>query len=239
MSKLVTKNVTKRFGGLVAVNDVNFEMEQGSIVGIIGPNGAGKTTFINVISGIYLPTSGSIELDDKDITTTPPHLRSKMGIGRTYQLIHPLEDLNVRENVMTGCIFTQNATVRQARRMAEDLCKLVGLERIDRAVSQLTILEVKKMELAHALGTNPRVLFLDEIMAGLNVDETNDMIKTVRSVAGDRNLAVGVVEHVMSVIKEITHTVIVLENGEIIAAGPYEEVSQNPQVIEAYLGAEA
>jgi branched-chain amino acid transport system ATP-binding protein len=239
MSKLVTKNLTKRFGGLVAVNDVNFEMEQGSIVGIIGPNGAGKTTFINVISGIYLPTSGSIELDDKDITTTPPHLRSKMGIGRTYQLIHPLEDLNVRENVMTGCIFTQNATVRQARRMAEDLCKLVGLERIDRAVSQLTILEVKKMELAHALGTNPRVLFLDEIMAGLNVDETNDMIKTVRSVAGDRNLAVGVVEHVMSVIKEITHTVIVLENGEIIAAGPYEEVSQNPQVIEAYLGAEA
>ena len=239
MSKLVTKNLTKRFGGLVAVKDVNFEMEQGSIVGIIGPNGAGKTTFINVISGIYLPTSGSIELDDKDITTTPPHLRSKMGIGRTYQLIHPLEDLNVRENVMTGCIFTQNATVRQARRMAEDLCKLVGLERIDRAVSQLTILEVKKMELAHALGTNPRVLFLDEIMAGLNVDETNDMIKTVRSVAGDRNLAVGVVEHVMSVIKEITHTVIVLENGEIIAAGPYEEVSQNPQVIEAYLGAEA
>ena len=239
MSKLVTKNVTKRFGGLVAVNDVNFEMEQGSIVGIIGPNGAGKTTFINVISGIYLPTSGSIELDDQDITTTPPHLRSKMGIGRTYQLIHPLEDLNVRENVMTGCIFTQNATVRQARHMAEDLCKLVGLERIDRAVSQLTILEVKKMELAHALGTNPRVLFLDEIMAGLNVDETNDMINTVRSVAGDRNLAVGVVEHVMSVIKEITHTVIVLENGEIIAAGPYEEVSQNPQVIEAYLGAEA
>ncbi|MFP4484752.1 MAG: ABC transporter ATP-binding protein [Spirochaetota bacterium] len=239
MSKLVTRKLTKQFGGLVAVKSVDFEMEQGSIVGIIGPNGAGKTTFINVISGVYLPTSGSITFDGQDITTTPPYLRSKMGIGRTYQLIHPLEDLNVRENVMTGCIFTQNATVRQARHMADDLCKLVGLERIDRAVSQLTILEVKKMELAHALGTNPRVLFLDEIMAGLNVDETNDMIKTVRAVAEDRNLAVGVVEHVMNVIKEITHTVIVLENGQIIAAGPYDEVSQNPQVIEAYLGAEA
>ncbi|MFP3958945.1 MAG: ABC transporter ATP-binding protein [Spirochaetaceae bacterium] len=239
MSKLVTRKLTKQFGGLVAVKSVDFEMEQGSIVGIIGPNGAGKTTFINVISGIYLPTSGSITFDGQDITTTPPYLRSKMGIGRTYQLIHPLEDLNVRENIMTGCIFTQNAAVRQARHMAEDLCKLVGLERIDRAVSQLTILEVKKMELAHALGTNPRVLFLDEIMAGLNVDETNDMIKTVRAVAEDRNLAVGVVEHVMNVIKEITHTVIVLENGQIIAAGPYDEVSQNPQVIEAYLGAEA
>ena len=239
MSALVTKKLTKQFGGLVAVKDVDFEMKQGEIVGIIGPNGAGKTTFINVISGIYLPTSGSIEFDDQDITTTPPHLRSKMGIGRTYQLIHPLEDLDVRENVMTGCIFTQNATVRQARHMAEDLCNLVGLERIDRAVSQLTILEVKKMELAHALGTNPRILFLDEIMAGLNVDETNDMINTIRSVATDRNLAVGVIEHVMNVIKELTHTVIVLENGEIIAAGPYEEVSQNPQVIEAYLGAEA
>jgi branched-chain amino acid transport system ATP-binding protein len=123
--------------------------------------------------------------------------------------------------------------------MAGELCDLVGLKGIERAVSQLTILEVKKMELAHALGTNPKVLFLDEIMAGLNVDETNDMINTIRSVASERNLAVGVVEHVMNVIKELTSRVIVLENGEIIASGPYDEVAQNPQVIEAYLGAEA
>ena len=239
MSKLVTQNLTKRFGGLVAVKDLDFELDRGTILGIIGPNGAGKTTFINVVTGIHLPTSGRIEFDGQDITTAPPHLRSKMGIGRTYQLIHPLEDLNVRENVMTGCIFTQNATVRRARGMAKELCDLVGLEGIERAVSQLTILEVKKMELAHALGTNPQVLFLDEIMAGLNVDETNDMINTIRSVATQRNLAVGVVEHVMNVIKELTSRVIVLENGEIIASGPYDEVSRNPQVIEAYLGAEA
>lgn len=239
MSKLVATNVTKRFGGLVAVNDLSFEMEQGTIIGIIGPNGAGKTTFINLVTGIHLPTSGTITFDGQDITNAPPHLRSKMGIGRTYQLIHPLEDLNLRENVMTGCIFTQNATVRQARHMAAELCELVGLERIDRPVSQLTILEVKKMELAHALGTNPRVLFLDEIMAGLNVDETHEMISTVRSVATERNLAVGVVEHVMNVIKELTSHVVVLENGEIIASGPYERVSQDPKVVEAYLGAEA
>jgi branched-chain amino acid transport system ATP-binding protein len=239
MSKLVTKNLTKRFGGLVAVKDLDFELDRGTILGIIGPNGAGKTTFINLVTGIHLPTTGRIEFDGQDITITPPHLRSKMGIGRTYQLIHPLEDLNVRENVMTGCIFTQDATVRRARDMAKELCDLVGLEGIERAVSQLTILEVKKMELAHALGTNPKVLFLDEIMAGLNVDETSDMINTIRSVATQRNLAVGVVEHVMSVIKELTSRVIVLENGEIIASGAYDEVAQNPQVIEAYLGAEA
>jgi branched-chain amino acid transport system ATP-binding protein len=221
------------------VKDLDFELDRGTILGIIGPNGAGKTTFINVVTGIYLPTTGSITFDGEDITTAPPHQRSKMGIGRTYQLIHPLEDLNVRENVMTGCIFTQNATVRRARDMAGELCDLVGLQGIERAVSQLTILEVKKMELAHALGTNPKVLFLDEIMAGLNVDETNDMINTIRSVATERNLAVGVVEHVMNVIKELTSRVIVLENGEIIASGPYNEVAENPQVIEAYLGAEA
>jgi branched-chain amino acid transport system ATP-binding protein len=239
MSILTTHDLTKRFGGLVAVQDLSFEMNEGTITGIIGPNGAGKTTFINLVTGIHLPTSGTIQFDGQDITTAPSHLRSKMGIGRTYQLIHPLEDLNLRENVMTGCIFTQNATVREARKMAAELCDLVGLARIDRPVSQLTILEVKKMELAHALGTNPRVLFLDEIMAGLNVDETSQMIETIRTVAHERNLAVGVVEHVMSVIKELTHHVEVLENGRIIASGPYEQVSENPQVIEAYLGAEA
>jgi branched-chain amino acid transport system ATP-binding protein len=239
MSKLQTNGLTKRFGGLVAVDNVDFELEQGSIVGIIGPNGAGKTTFINVITGIYPATSGEIFFDSQEISEIPAHRRSRLGLGRTYQIIHPLEDLNVRENVMTGCIFTQGASVKQAHHMAEELCSLVGLENIDREVSQLTILEVKKMELAHALGTNPQILFLDEIMAGLNVDETKQIIQTIRSLVSERNLGVGVVEHVMGVIKELTERVIVLEAGQIIASGPYHEVAKDQRVIEAYLGGEA
>lgn len=239
MTKLKTTDLTRRFLGLVAVNKVSFSMDEGEILGIIGPNGAGKTTFINLVSGITMPSEGKIEYKGQDITYAPAHERARMGIARTYQLIHPLENLSLVENVMVGSIFARGNRLKAARRKAEALCAELGLKDIDRDTSRLTILEVKKMEIARALANEPEVLFLDEVMAGLNVDETKDLIATVQKVARERNLAVGVVEHVMGVIRELTHRVIVLEAGELIAAGPYEEVSKNPRVIEAYLGGAA
>jgi branched-chain amino acid transport system ATP-binding protein len=239
MTKLKTIGLSRRFLGLVAVNKVSFSMDEGEILGIIGPNGAGKTTFINLISGIIMPGEGKIEYKGQDITYMPAHERARLGIARTYQLIHPLENLSLIENVMVGSIFARGHSMREARRRAADLCGELGLKDLDRDTSKLTILEVKKMEIARALANEPEVLFLDEVMAGLNADETKDLIATVQKIARERKLAVGVVEHVMGVIRELTHRVIVLEAGELIAEGPYEEVSKNPRVVEAYLGGAA
>ena len=236
VADLQTVNLSKRFGGLVAVNDVSFSLERGEILGVIGPNGAGKTTFINLVSGIYAPTSGSIWFKGSDITRTPAHRRARMGIARTFQIIHPLQSLDVLENVMLGFLFSRGLGQREARRSAEALCDSLGLGGLAREVSQLTMLETKKMEIAHALASGPSILFLDEVMAGLNVDETTEIVGLVKRVAAERNIGVGVVEHVMSVIRDLTHRVIVLEGGEIIASGPYEEVAKDPRVIAAYLG---
>ncbi len=239
MTKLKTEGLTRRFMGLVAVNNVSFSMDEGEILGIIGPNGAGKTTFINLVSGITMPSEGRIEYKGKDITYMPAYERARMGIARTYQLIHPLENLSLLENVMIGSIFARGNGLKTARRKAKECCGELGLVDLDRDTSRLTILEIKKMEIARALANEPEVLFLDEVMAGLNGDETMNLIATVQKVAMQRKLAVGVVEHVMGVIRELTHRVIVLEAGELIAAGPYEEVSKNPRVVEAYLGGSA
>ena len=239
MTTLKTEGLTKRFQGLVAVNDVSFSMAAGEILGIIGPNGAGKTTFIHLVSGIILPSSGRVEFKGQDITWMPAHRRARLGIARTYQLIHPLENLNLIENVMIGGVFARGLSLSAARRRSAELCAALGLEDLERETSRLTILEVKKMEIARALANEPEVLFLDEVMAGLNSDETKHLIGVVKSIAKERGMAVGVVEHVMGVIRELTQRVIVLEAGELIAEGPYEQVSKNPRVIEAYLGGAA
>ena len=236
MSILKTEKLGRRFGGLLAVNEVDFAIERGEIVGIIGPNGAGKTTLINVISGIYMPSAGAISFEGRDVSYAPAHMRARMGIGRTFQIIHPLANLNLIQNVMTGYLFCRRRTVRAARALAAELCESLGLERLERPVSQLTILETKKMEIARALAADPEVLFLDEIMAGLNTDEMMEMIGEVKRLAKERDMAVGVVEHVMGVISQLTERVIVLDAGEIIAAGPYSEVVRNTRVIQAYLG---
>jgi branched-chain amino acid transport system ATP-binding protein len=236
---LETIRLTKRFGGLVAVSDVSFGLDRGEILGVIGPNGSGKTTFINLVSGVYRATSGRIMFKGRDITSVPAHLRARMGIARTFQLIRPLESLDVLENVMLGFVFSGGLGPRRARREAEALCDSLGLDRLHRSVMQITMLETKKMEIAHALANGPEILFLDEVMAGLNADETRELIGLVQEVSRRDNIGVGVVEHVMGVIRELTHRVLVLENGEVIASGPYEEVSRNPRVIEAYLGGAA
>jgi branched-chain amino acid transport system ATP-binding protein len=236
MSILQTNKLTIRFGGLTAVNEVDFTLESGHIVGIIGPNGAGKTTFINLIAGLYNPTSGSVFLDGEDITAMKPHKRARIGIGRTFQLIHPLENLSLVENVMNGFLFAQDFSVPKARKAAVLLCEELGLSRLERPTSQMNILEIKKMELAKALAVNPKILFLDEMMAGLNSDESLEVISLVQKVTRSKNLAVGVVEHVMGVIKQLTHSVVVLDGGMVIAQGKYEDVVKNERVQSAYLG---
>jgi branched-chain amino acid transport system ATP-binding protein len=238
MAVLKTENLTRYFGGLMALNRVNLEFREDEILGIIGPNGAGKTTFINVIAGIYLPTDGKIFFDGQEITELPAHKRCRLGIGRTFQLVRPLPGLSLLENVMVGSLFGKGLRQRDARKKAEELCEFLDLSDITRDITRMTALEVKKMEIAHALATQPKLLFLDEVMAGLNSDETMQMIDLVRKIHS-RGIVIGIVEHVMRVIRELTDRVVVLDWGEVIAEGPYKEVSNDPRVITAYLGEEA
>ncbi len=239
MHSLETRSLERRFGGLAAVNGLSFSLDRGEILGVIGPNGAGKTTLINLVAGLYRPTSGAILFEGRDITGVPAHARARMGIGRTFQLVHPLESLDVLENVMLGFVFCRGLGLRAARKEAEALCETLRLGGLARELSQITMLETKKLEIARALAGGPSVLFLDEVMAGLNSDETRELIELVKDIARSRNIGVGVVEHVMGVIKELTHRVLVLEAGELIAEGPYEEVVKDRRVIEAYLGGAA
>jgi branched-chain amino acid transport system ATP-binding protein len=238
MAVLKTENLTRYFGGLMALNRVNLEFREDEILGIIGPNGAGKTTFINVIAGIYLPTEGKIFFNGQEITELPAHKRCRLGIGRTFQLVRPLQGLSLLENVMVGSLFGKGLRQREARKKAEELCEFLDLSNITRDITRMTALEVKKMEIAHALATQPKLLFLDEVMAGLNSDETMQMIDLVRKIHS-RGIVIGIVEHVMRVIRELTDRVVVLDWGEVIAQGPYKEVSNDPRVITAYLGEEA
>ena len=237
MTGLHTQGLTIRFGGLTAVDKIDLSLEPGEIVGIIGPNGAGKTTLINLLAGIYTPTAGRVIFNGEDITAVPAHIRAVLGIARTFQLIKPLEHLNLIENVMTGLLFAGKRSLREARRAAGELCTSLGLEDLGRPTERLTVLEIKKMEIAKALAVEPSMLFLDEVMAGLNSAETLEIIAMIHTIAAERNLGVGVVEHVMGVIKTLTRRVVVLDGGGVIATGPYETVARDPRVVAAYLGA--
>jgi branched-chain amino acid transport system ATP-binding protein len=238
MAVLKTENLGRQFGGLVALSRVSVEFRENEILGIIGPNGAGKTTFINVIAGIYLPTEGKIFFEGQDISELPAHQRCRMGIGRTFQLVRPLPGLSLVENVMVGSLFGKGLKQREARQKAEEWCVFLGLSDFTRDITRMTALEIKKMEIAHALATQPKLLFLDEVMAGLNGDETMEMIDLVRKIHR-RGITIGIVEHVMRVIRELTDRCVVLDWGEVIAEGPYETVSNDPKVVTAYLGEEA
>ncbi len=238
MGILKTEKLARHFGGLVALNGVNVEFRENEILGIIGPNGAGKTTLINVIAGIYLPTEGRIFFDGRDVSEEPAHKRCRLGIGRTFQLVRPLPGLSLVENIMVGGLFGRGLGKREARKKAEELCEFLGLSETTRDVTRMTALEIKKMEIAHALATQPKLLFLDEVMAGLNGDETMEMIDLVKKIHA-RGMTIGIVEHVMRVISELTDRVVVLDWGEVIAQGPYAEVSNDPKVVTAYLGEEA
>ena len=238
MAILKTSGVTRQFGGLVALSDVSVEVNENEIVGIIGPNGAGKSSFTNVIAGVYLPTSGKIEFCGRDITRNAAHEKCHAGISRTFQLMRPLVGLNLIENVMLGAMFGKNHSMKEARKQSMELCQFLDLKNVERPVSAMTALEIKKMEIARALATEPKLLFLDEVMAGLNKDETMEMIDTVRKIHS-QGMAIVIIEHIMRVIRELTHRVVVLEWGKVLCEGPYEKVSSDQRVITAYLGEEA
>ncbi|GAC1544239.1 MAG: ABC transporter ATP-binding protein [Candidatus Velthaea sp.] len=236
---LSIENVGMRFGGLNALSDVSFSVEAGSVVGLIGPNGSGKTTLMNVISGVYKPTSGKVAFRDRTIASVPTHDVCKLGIARTFQIVKPFANLSVRENVAVGSMYGREGSKRSTAasfERAQELLEIVGLERVaDRPASDLTIPDRKRLEVAKALALDPEVLLLDEVMAGLNATEVDEAIELLRSV-NKRGVTLIVVEHLMKAIMSISTTVVVLAEGKKIAQGHPHEVVSTPAVIEAYLG---
>jgi len=229
--------VTKRFGGLTAVSDVSVTVPAGELLGIIGPNGAGKTTLFNVISGYYRPEAGRIVFAGRDVTGLAPHEICRLGLTRTFQLVKPFGNLSVIDNVMIGAL-TRLPTVSSARLEAERVVEACGLA--SHAGSHARALPIglrKRLEVARALATRPRLILLDEVMAGLNPTELGAMIELIRRLHGD-GLTVIVIEHIMAAMMRLARRIVVLHHGETIAAGAPAEITQDRRVVDAYLGEE-
>jgi branched-chain amino acid transport system ATP-binding protein len=236
-SLLTLERVTKRFGGLTAVREVSLDVRAGDLLGIIGPNGAGKTTLFNVIAGYYRADEGRVRFDGRDITASPAHAIAELGLTRTFQIVKPFGNLSVLDNVMIGAL-TRLRTTREARAAAERVIDVCGLAPHAAARARALPLGLRKrLEVARALATRPRLLLLDEVMAGLNPTELGGMIELVRRLHAD-GLTLIVIEHIMAAMMRLARRIVMLHHGEKLAEGTPREIAGDRRVIDAYLGEE-
>jgi branched-chain amino acid transport system ATP-binding protein len=235
---LEVKNVSKSFRGLRAVKDASFELSDGEINGLIGPNGAGKTTIFNMIAGVYAPDTGSIVFEGKRIDGLRPDQVCNAGIGRTFQIVKPFAGLSVLDNVMVGA-FLKERTASAARAQSVSILKKLNLEaKTNLPASSLTLPDRKRLEVARALATRPRLLLLDEVMAGLRPTETDQMVQVFRDINRAEGLTILLIEHVMRAVMALARHIGVLHHGEVIARGTPEEIVRHKAVLDCYLGEE-
>jgi branched-chain amino acid transport system ATP-binding protein len=235
MALLEVKELSKHFGGVVALDGVNIKVDKGELVGIIGPNGAGKTTLYNCVTGFYPPTSGKVFFDGKDVTGLPSHKLCRMGMARTFQIPRPFMSMTLLENVMVGALGA-GMSLREAKEKAKEIVSFLKLEeQANKPISKLNFNYRRRCELARALATNPKLLMLDETFAGLNPSEIDEMVKLVRKIH-ESGVTIMLTEHVMKVVMSLAERIVVLHQGKVIAEGLPREVVNDSRVVEAYLG---
>jgi branched-chain amino acid transport system ATP-binding protein len=234
---LQTENITKRFGGLVALGDVSLGVAQGEIFGLIGPNGAGKTTLLNVIVGVHKPAAGVVKFKGEEITGLTPETVCRKGIARTFQICQPFPKMTALENVLVAAIFGNRKAVANPQAWAEELLELVGFSMPkDTLARNLNTVQLKRLDLARALASNPGLMLLDEIGAGLTPAELLEQMELIRNIREERGITIILVEHVMRMIMGICDRIAVLHYGQKIAEGSPEEIAKDDKVVEAYLG---
>jgi branched-chain amino acid transport system ATP-binding protein len=234
---LEVKELTINFGGLIAVNSLDMQVNTGEAVGLIGPNGAGKTSAFNLISGVYKPTQGQVVFNGEDITGLPPYEVCRKGIGRTFQVVKPFGAMTVLENTMVGG-FIRTSNRAKARSIAERVLEQVGLDsKANLLAKNLTLADRKRLEVAKALATEPKILLLDEVLAGLNPTEVEEAVQMIRTL-NQSGISILMIEHVLQATMALCKHIVVLDYGKKIAEGTPEEVTSNPEVIKAYLGDE-
>jgi branched-chain amino acid transport system ATP-binding protein len=239
MSALSVRGISRRFRGLQAVKDVSFDVPENAIVALIGPNGAGKTTTFNLIAGVFPPDEGEIRFGDRLLNGLKPHEVCAAGVARTFQIVRPFAELTVEENVMVGCLHADR-DVGEARAHSQRILEKLGMaEKSQTLASSLTLPDRKRLEVARALGTRPKLLLLDEVMAGLRPTETDQMVEFFRWVNREHQVTILLIEHVMRAVMALAQHVVVLNHGEKIAEGKPETVVRDPAVLECYLGEEA